>query len=128
MNLHWKYSFYLIKYLNSNAHSLFIETAIFFKTAQNGYCEDHQRASTTDAASCRLAAAEMNKDVEYIKFHGEETRPDWPKGCYTTGSRVFFNKHTEGARHSRAHHICYKGNSCSNSLFMFSYVINLSQS
>ena len=80
-----------------------------FRTKKNGLCTDHQRASLNDVSACRSAVSEMKKENAQIKFNGEETVADWPKGCYTTGTMVYFNKHSNGSRNHGGQHICYAG-------------------
>ena len=62
-----------------------------------------------DPDSCKLAMAEIWNVNLATRVLKHENNPNWPKGCYSAGSKVYFNEHLTGSSHKGARHICKKG-------------------
>ena len=59
-----------------------------------------------ELTECRTAVNEIQHWEPEANFSGQESTPDWPKGCYISGEKIWWNSHGVGNPHECARQIC----------------------
>ena len=76
-------------------------------------CEINERIDSEE--ECKSAVRYLNDHGDNLTFSGNESDPDFPKGCYVTAwpnlmwRNVFWNGHSLGAADSDSKPICKQG-------------------
>ena len=86
--------------------NFFLEKNDYFPSEKNGICSDMSVHSISNADECRKAIDEIQNWEPEVTFSGEESSPNWPKGCYISGEKLYWNSHDVGEQHECARQIC----------------------
>ena len=90
----------------AGSNSLNVASDDFFIADANSLCDNAKGLVIDDMATCMIAASIINGKEQNVQFRKEESRPNWPKGCYKTTFGVYFNKHSVGNPSTLAQSIC----------------------
>ena len=73
----------------------------YFLTEEGSLCSDNGNIGVMEKEKCKEAAEELNKN-----WYGTGYFSTNPKGCYASGSGVFFNRHSTGNRQDSRRQMC----------------------
>ena len=73
----------------------------YFLTEPGNLCSDNGNIGVMEKETCKEATEELNKNW------GESVNSSsMPKGCYASGSYIFFNSHSTGNREGSRSQMC----------------------
>ena len=72
---------------------------VYHETASGALCSELRVVD--DLTTCKKAAEALG-----YQFKTTEDEAGWPKGCYKSGGKVFFNQHVHGSVNINAAQIC----------------------
>ena len=72
-----------------------------FISDANSLCHESNGVLIHDEETCSLAVSHISNQRPHV-----ESESDWPRGCYITNERIYFNGHLMGSRNVRAQPVC----------------------
>ena len=81
----------------------------YFLLDLDSLCSDFERRIVNDVESCRSSVSQLKSFDPRSNFKNVESTSDWPSGCYSTNSGIYFNTNSTGNRNPEAHPICKSG-------------------
>ena len=81
----------------------------YFLLDLDSLCSDFERRTVNDVESCRSSVSQLKSFDPRSNFKNVESTSDWPSGCYSTNSGIYFNTNSTGDRNPEANPICKSG-------------------